>query len=229
MLGHQVELGAELVLGGGVIIHSGTVVGDGCELQDHAVLGKQPRLGPHSSGRAAGHVAELHPLMLATGAIVCTGAVVYAGARVGEGAIVGDQSQVRERSTVGAQSVVGRGTSVESDVTIHSEVRIQSNCFLAPYTVVEDGAFIGPGVVTANDNTIGRHDRGRVPHGPRLGRACRIGAGAVIAPGLEVGEEAFVAAGAVVVADVPARAVVMGVPARHVREVPATDTLEQWL
>jgi len=50
----------------------------------------------------------------------------------------------------------------------------------------------------------------------------------VIAPGVEVGEEAYVAAGAVVVADVPPRAVVMGVPARQVREVPDEDLLERW-
>ena len=62
----------------------------------------------------------------------------------------------------------------------------------------------------------------------RLRRACRIGGGAVLCPGVEVGEEAFVAAGAVVVADVPARAVVMGVPARQVREVPDEDLIERW-
>jgi UDP-2-acetamido-3-amino-2,3-dideoxy-glucuronate N-acetyltransferase len=62
----------------------------------------------------------------------------------------------------------------------------------------------------------------------RLRRACRIGGGAVLCPGVEVGEEAFVAAGAVVVAGVPPRAVVMGVPARQVREVPDEDLIERW-
>jgi acetyltransferase-like isoleucine patch superfamily enzyme len=50
----------------------------------------------------------------------------------------------------------------------------------------------------------------------------------VLCPGVEVGEEAFVAAGAVVTRDVPARRVVMGVPGRPVREVPETDLLEEW-
>ena len=56
-------------------------------------------------------------------------------------------------------------------------------------------------------------------------RAARVGGGVVLTPGIEVGEEAFVAAGAVVTRDVPPRAVVMGVPARHVREVPDSDLL----
>ncbi len=63
---------------------------------------------------------------------------------------------------------------------------------------------------------------------PLLRRACRVGAGVVVCPGVEIGEEAFVAAGAVVVADVPPRGVVMGVPARSVREVPDEDLLERW-
>ena len=64
--------------------------------------------------------------------------------------------------------------------------------------------------------------------GATLRRACRIGGGAVLVPGVEVGEEAFVAAGAVVTADVPPRAVVMGVPARVVREVPDDQLLERF-
>ena len=56
----------------------------------------------------------------------------------------------------------------------------------------------------------------------------RVGAGAVICPGVEIGEESYVAAGAVVAADVPARVVVLGVPARAVREVPDADLLERW-
>jgi acetyltransferase-like isoleucine patch superfamily enzyme len=61
-----------------------------------------------------------------------------------------------------------------------------------------------------------------------LRRGCRIGAGVVLVPGVEIGEEAFVAAGAVVAADVPPRAVMMGVPARQVREVAEEDLLERW-
>jgi acetyltransferase-like isoleucine patch superfamily enzyme len=64
--------------------------------------------------------------------------------------------------------------------------------------------------------------------GATLRRACRIGGGAILLPGVEVGEEAFVAAGAVVTSDVAPRKVVMGVPARMVRDVPDEDLLERW-
>jgi acetyltransferase-like isoleucine patch superfamily enzyme len=95
-------------------------------------------------------------------------------------------------------------------------------------TVIEEDAFVGPGVTFANDNTMDRHPPDTPLTGPLLRRACRVGAGVVVCPGVEIGEEAFVAAGAVVVADVPPRGVAMGVPARVVREVPDGDLLECW-
>ena len=88
--------------------------------------------------------------------------------------------------------------------------------------------FVGPGVVTTNDSTMSRHGPEYVLEGALLRRACRVGGGAVLVPGVEVGEEAFVAAGALVTRDVPPRAVVMGVPARVVREVGDADLLERW-
>jgi acetyltransferase-like isoleucine patch superfamily enzyme len=75
---------------------------------------------------------------------------------------------------------------------------------------------------------MSRHDRDFRLRGAILRRACRIGGAAVLTPGVEVGEEAFVAAGAVVTRDVPPRGVVMGVPGRVVREVPDGDLLEHW-
>ena len=75
---------------------------------------------------------------------------------------------------------------------------------------------------------MGRHAPDFQLRGATLRRACRVGGGAVVTPGVEIGEEAFVAAGAVVVRDVPARAVVMGVPAREVRQVGDEDHLERW-
>ena len=153
-------------------------------------------------------------------------AILFAGAHIGAGVIVGDQALVRERAVVGAGTVVGRGASVDNDVTVGARVRIQSDVYLTAYSVVEDDVFLGPGAATTNDDTMGRLPEGYVMRGATLRRACRIGGRAVLVPGVEVGEEAYVAAGAVVTANVPPRAVVMGVPARVVREVPDGELLE---
>ena len=111
---------------------------------------------------------------------------------------------------------------------VGARVRIQTDVYITAFSVIEEDVFVGPGACTTNDSTMARHDDDFPIEGATLRRACRVGGGAVLCPGVEVGEEAFVAAGAVVAKDVPARAVVMGVPARVVREVPGEDLLERW-
>jgi len=223
VIGPGVSIGKEVVFGAFVVVHAGTEIGDGCSIEDHAVLGKRPRLAAHSAA-----VGAVDALRLAERVSVGAGAVVFAGARIGAGAIVGDQSFVRERSTIGAGTVIGRGSVVDNDVEIGERVRVQTSVYLTAFSSVADDVFVGPGATTTNDDTMSRHGPETPMRGARLGRACRIGGGVVLTPGVEVGEEAFVAAGAVVTRDVPPRGVVMGVPGRVVREVGEEDLLERW-
>ena len=218
------RIGAGTVIGAAAVIHSGTEVGERCVIEDGAVLGKRPRLRPGSS--AAG--GEIRSLVLEQEVTVCCGAVVYAGASIGRRAIIGDQTQVRERATIGAGSVIGRASSVDVDARIGERVIIQTGVYVTGGSVVEDDVFLGPGVLTTNDDTMTRHPRGEPLQGPVFRRACRVGGGAVLVPGVLIGEEAFVAAGAVVTRDVGDREVVMGIPARAVRPVPDADLIENW-
>jgi acetyltransferase-like isoleucine patch superfamily enzyme len=206
------------------VIESGVRVGEGSVIEHHAVLGKVPRLARRSAAAstAAGE------LSLGRAVTVCSGAVVFAGAWIGDEAILGDQSYVRERAAVGAGTKVGRGTCIDNDVVVGARCSIQTSVYLTAHSVVEDDVFIGPGAVTTNDNTMGRRAKVSPMPGATLRRACRVGGASVLLPGVEIGEEAFVAAGAVVTRNVPPRAVVIGSPARVVREVPAEDLLERW-
>jgi acetyltransferase-like isoleucine patch superfamily enzyme len=210
--------------GANVVVHDGVVIGDGVTVQDGVILGKPAVLAPTSaaSGSASG------TLVIEAGAAICAQAIVFAGAHIGAGAIIGDQAYVRERATIGAGSVVGRGSAIDNDVTIGERVRIQTNVYVTAFSIVEDDVFLGPCAMTTNDDTMNRNTPGYELRGATLRRACRIGGGAVLVPGVEVGEEAFVAAGAVVTANVPPRAVVMGVPARVVREVPDEELVERF-
>jgi acetyltransferase-like isoleucine patch superfamily enzyme len=223
LLGEDVRIDPSVSFGAHVVVHDGTLIAAGVEIGDHAILGRPPTLAPHSS--AAG---EVGPLRVGPGARIGAGAVVLAGASVAREAILGDQSFVRERSEIGVRSVIGRASAIDNDVSIGERVRIQTNVYLPAGTIVDDDVFVGPGVTATNDNTMARRGPEEPMPGPRLRRACRIGGGAVLLPGVEVGEEAFVAAGAVVTRDVPARAVVMGVPAREVALVSCTELLERW-
>ena len=111
---------------------------------------------------------------------------------------------------------------------VGARVLIQTGVYVTGGAVVEDDVFLGPGVSTTNDHAMGRHPRGEPLLGPVFRRACRVGGGVVLTPGVEIGEEAFVASGAVVTRNVGPREVVMGVPARVVRRVPDEDLIERW-
>jgi len=204
------------------IVYEGTVLGEGVRVLEGAVVGKQPALGPRSTARRE----PLPPTEIGAGTIVSTQAIVFAGSRVGAGCILGDQSCVRERVEIADDVVVGRGSLVENDTTIGRGTRIQADAYITAYSTLEEDVFVAPCVVTTNDNFMGRTERRKaLMKGPTIRRGARIGGGAIICPGIEVGEEGFVGAGAVVTKDVPARTIVVGNPARALREVPPDELL----
>jgi acetyltransferase-like isoleucine patch superfamily enzyme len=203
-------------------VHPGTVLGEGVKVLENAVVGKQPTLSPRSTAKRD----PLPPTEIGDGTVVSAGAIVFAGSQIGARVIVGDQSCIRERVTLGDDVVIGRGVLVENDTTIGALTRIQAEAYITAYSTLEDNVFVAPCVVTTNDNFMGRTEkRLELMRGPTIRRGARIGGGAVLCPGVEIGEEAFVGAGAVVTSDVPARALVVGNPARVLREVSADELL----
>ena len=204
------------------VVYPGTVLGEGVRVLEHAVVGKQPTLSPRSTAKRE----DLPPAELGDGTVVSTGAIVFAGTRIGARVIVGDQACVRERVTLGDDVVVGRGSLIENDTTVGALTKIQADAYITAYSTLEDNVFIAPRVVTTNDNFMGRTERRReLIEGPTIRRGARIGGGAILCPGVEIGEEAFVGAGAVVLEDVAPRTVVVGNPARKIRDVPDEELI----
>ncbi|HUK44842.1 MAG TPA: acyltransferase [Gaiellaceae bacterium] len=205
------------------IVYPGTVLGEGVRVLENAVVGKQPSLSARSTAKRE----PLPPTAIGDGTIVSTGAVVFAGSTVGARVVLGDSSCVRERVTIGDDVVLGRGSLIENDTTVGAMTKIQAEAYITAYSTLEEHVFIAPCVVTSNDNFMGRTDRRRdLIKGPTIRRGARVGAGAVLCPAVEIGEEAFVGAGAIVTKDVPAKTLVVGNPARPLRAVPDEELLE---
>ena len=205
------------------IVHEGTVLGEGVRVLEHAVVGKQPSLGARSTAKRE----PLPPTVIGDGTIVSTGAIVFAGSQIGARCIVGDQSCIRERVTMADDCILGRGSLIENDTTVGAGSRIQADAYLTAYSTLEGDVFIAPCVVTTNDNFMGRTEkRKELMKGPTIRRGARIGGGAILCPGIEIGEEAFVGAGAVVTKDVPPRVIVVGSPARVLRDVDPAELRE---
>jgi acetyltransferase-like isoleucine patch superfamily enzyme len=151
---------------------------------------------------------------------------VFAGTKLGKRVLVGDGACVREHCVIGDDVVIGHGSLVENGTVIGARTKIQALAYVTAYSTVEEDVFIAPCVVTTNDNYMGRTEKRHAERrGPTIRRGARIGGGAVLCPGIEIGEEAFVGAGAVVTRDVPPRVVVVGSPARVLRDVPSEELL----
>jgi acetyltransferase-like isoleucine patch superfamily enzyme len=205
------------------IVYPGTVLGEGVKVLEGAVVGKQPTLSPRSTAKRE----PLPPTELGDGTIVSTGAIVFAGSKIGARVILGDQSCVRERVEIGDDVVLGRGSLIENDTVVGAMTKIQADAYITAYSTLEDNVFIAPCVVTTNDNFMGRTERRHgLVKGPTIRRGARVGGGAILCPAIEIGEDAFVGAGAVVTKDVPARMVVVGNPARVLRAVNDDELLE---
>ena len=204
-------------------VYEGTVLGEDVKILEGAIVGKQPTLSPRSTAKRE----PLRPTTIGDGTIVSTGAIVFAGSQIGARVILGDQSCVRERVEIGDDVVLGRGSYVENDTTIGDRTKIQADAYVTAYSTLEEDVFIAPCVVTTNDNFMGRTEkRLELMRGPTIRRGARVGGGAILCPAIEIGEEAFIGAGAVVTKDVPARAVMVGNPARRIRDVPDEELLE---
>lgn len=216
------DIGRGVTLGRHVTIYPGVRVGDGCRVFDGAVLGRPPQ----AAGTITRTIATTGQLTLGAGSVVGANAVLYTGSSFGANVLVGDLATVREGCAVGDGAVIGRGVMVMYDTTIGARTRVIDGAILTGNMTIEEDVFIGPGVLSINDDNVYLTRFGLAPfatRGPTIRRLALIGAGANLASGIEVGEGAIVAPSSMVTRDVPSWRVVAGIPARAVRAVAEAD------
>jgi len=207
-----------------IVIYPGTVIGDDVTIQDYSVIGKPPMRSRRSAIRLG--TDEAKPALIGSEVRIGAHTVVYNQTDIGRGVLIADSAQVRERVKIDEDSIVGRLVTVENDVVIGKRVKLETGCYITAYSEIGNDCFIAPMVATSNDRFIGRtKERYKYYKGVTVKDGGRICVGAVMLPGVVVGEEGVVAGGSVVSRDVPPKAIVMGVPARYKRDVPP----EQWV
>jgi len=220
----DVEIAEGVHIGHNVVIHEGAKLGRGTVIGDNAVVGRQPKPAATSS---LSYSKPFKPLEIGESCTIGAGAVLYAGSTIGNKTMVADLASIRENCRIGSFSLIGRGVCVENDVSIGDYTKVQSNAYITAYTTLEDYVFIAPCVTTTNDNFMGRtKERFKFMKGAHVKRGARVGGNSILLPGIVIGEEAFVAAGSVVTRDVPPAKLVMGIPAKVVRDVPEEEMLK---
>lgn len=159
-------------------------------------------------------------LYIGAGARIRSGTVIYLGNKIGmnlntgHGVIIREENKIGDNLNIWSNSVIDYGCLLGNNIKIHCSV------YICQFSTIEDDVFIGPGARFLNDL---HPPCGGCMVGPRIKRKARIGGSAVLMPGIEIGGEALVGAGAVVLNDVPNRMVVAGNPARIICSI---DDLE---
>lgn len=153
-------------------------------------------------------------VMIGDDAVIRPNSTLYCEVVAGQGLHTGHNTIIGESTTIGDNVLMGMNVTVDGNTIIGNNVSIQCNAYIPANTTIEDYVFIGPCSVLTNDKYPIRvkHDL----KGPVLRTGATIGGNATILPGIEIGEGAMVAAGAVVTKDVPPWKLAIGFPARIV-------------
>ncbi len=191
------------------ILYAGVELGTDSIIEDYCILGVPPR------GYKEGDI----PTVIGIGAYIRSHTVIYAGNKIGNNFKTGNKVNIRESNEIGDNVSIGTLSVIEHHVVIGNNVRIHSQVFVPEYSILEDGAWLGPNVVLTNAKyplSPGVKDNLK---GPIIKKGAKIGANATILPGVVIGENALVGAGSVVVRAVPNGAVVVGNPARIIKTI----------
>jgi acetyltransferase-like isoleucine patch superfamily enzyme len=220
----DVEIGDDTVIGHNVVIRAGSKIGKSSVIGDNTVIGKQPLRSKRSIFKTN---KKYEPANLGDECLIGAQVVVYVGTEIANNVLIADSAAVREDVKIGEYTIIGRNCTVENVTTIGKKCKLETNCYITAYSVIEDFCFIAPGVMTTNDNYLGRTEE-RFKHfkGVTVRKGGRIGGGAIILPGIEIGEDAIIAAGALVTRNVPAKQIFAGVPAKYFRDTPPEQLLE---
>lgn len=211
-----VIIGDNVVIHPHTVIERGVVLGDGVEVFPGAYIGKEPK----GAGALARPLSFERHVLIGANSSIGPGAVIYYDVEIGANSLIGDAASIREQCRVGDRCVIGRHVTVNYAVTIGDRSKVMDHAWLAGNMRVGNDVFISGGVLTTNDNMMGRYGyiEGEMC-GPTIEDEVLIGVGALILPGVTIGKGAVVGAGAVVTKNIDSSTLVMGLPARVVRYV----------
>jgi acetyltransferase-like isoleucine patch superfamily enzyme len=190
-------------------IHPNVQLGENCRLGEYVIIGEPPL------GSASGDLETV----IGSNAMVRSHTIIYAGNRIGANFQTGHAVMIRELNEIGDDVSVGTHSIVEHHVKIGNGVRIHSNVFIPEYCILEEEAWVGPHAVLTNALYPRSSEAKSNLKGARLMKGSKVGANVTLLPGITIGRDALVGAGSVVVNDVPDGKVVVGNPARIIKDV----------
>jgi len=214
----------EVKTGEGVLVDSNAIILGPVNIGDRTYIGSNCVIG-HPNVPEMTELRRTHQIMskaqtvIGRNCVIRSGTTIYSAVKVGDDVIFGHNVMLREEVVIGDGTKLGTNVVVDGKSTIGSNVSVQTGVYICTYSTVEDGVFLGPCCVFANDKYVCQKEVKLV--GPTVKKGASIGANAILFPGIIVGEGAVVGSQAMVNVDVPSRCIYAGLPAKKIGDVPA--------
>lgn len=214
-LGHNVIIEDNVTIGSNTYIDSNTIIRQGVTLGENSFIGANCIIGEYWMDFCIDRKPHVHPLTIGNDALIRSGSIIYAGSDIGEGFQTGHQVTIREKARIGNHVSVGTLSDIQGNCDIGNYVRLHSNVHIGQLSVIDDFVWIFPYVVLTNDPTPPSNNF----VGVHIHSFAIVATGAIIMPGIEIGQDALVAASAMVNKPVEPYAVVGGNPAKQFSDV----------
>jgi len=212
-----VRIGDNVVIHPHVVIEPGVVIEDGVEIFPGSYIGKVPK----GAGATSRPITYEPRVRIGRDCAIGPNAVIFYDVEIGHNTLIGDGASIREQVRIGYHCVVGRYVTINYNATIGDRTKIMDLSHITGNCRIGDDVLIGMLVSTANDRDLLSRQYRVDMMGPTICARASIGTGAVILPGVTIGEGAVVGAAALISKDVPSSKLVVGMPARIVKDLPS--------
>ncbi len=215
VLGHNCTIEDNVVIGDNTFIDNNTTIRSFVTIGKNSFIGSNCIIGEYWMDFCIDRVEYEHPLTIGEKALIRSGSIIYAGSTIGDNFQTGHQVTIREKASIGNHVSVGTLSDIQGNCRIGNYVRLHSNVHIGQLSEIDDFVWIFPYVVLTNDptppseNFIGVH----------VHPFAIVATGSIIMPGLDIGQDSLIGAGAIVTKSVEPYAVAIGNPAKVISDV----------
>jgi len=190
-------------------IYKNVKIGKNCKIGDFVIIGYPPK------GKKEGELETI----IGNNAIIRSHTIIYAGNRIGDNFQTGHSVMIREENEIGDNVSIGTQSIIEHHVKIEKNVRLHTGVFIPEFSILKEGCWLGPRVVLTNAKyPLSLTSKAKLK-GPLIHKNAKIGANSTILPAITIGQNALVGAGSVVTKDIPVNKVVVGNPAKSIKDI----------